>query len=246
MTKKYLVIPAIIFLFALTVAPAFADGNDIVNNENNAFIGNMIEVEAETGENMADGSYGGSGGDGGSIYNNYRQRYDGPVLKDSQENNNEGEGGDIDESATGNGGNGGNASDGGTVVTGDAAASLRLEVWANRNLTEIDRCACDEGTSELVNDDGNSRVRNLNSAMIMNGGESEAETGENEALGSYAGAGGEGGDIKNNGDDVDEVMTGNGATGGNAALGGLVQTGRSDAVAEVVNRINENVTRIRR
>lgn len=199
--------------------------DDIVMNENCAIVINEVEVYANTGDNMAGGSYGGDGGDGGKIIN----------IND----------GDVDESTTGNGGNGGDASVGGTVITGDATAEADVMNAVNTNRTIINRCACEDEDCEC----GFDIVKNRNSAMVMNGVGVAAETGENLAEGSYGGDGGDGGKIYNGGgecSDVDESTTGNGGDGGQGSEGGLVQTGVSYSRANVVNVVNRNLTRILR
>lgn len=245
--KKIFTILSLVFIFSLTFTPALADGNDAVANENEAMVMNGFEATSNTGMNYADGSYGGEGGNGGDIrngYSHYRMPYATDLVAvESVNNGDDAPDGDVEDSTTGNGGMGGNAADGGTVVTGDAATQLTLENWTNRNLAEIDRCACEEDN----NDDGDIRVRNLNRAMAMNMGGADANTGLNDAEGSYGGEGGNGGDIKNAGEgDVEDSTTGSGADAGAGALGGLIQTGNGSTMTDVINRINENVTRIRR
>lgn len=240
MKYKIFIIPAIAFLLTFSVAPAFADGNDRVENESEAEVVNEFEVMSNTGTNFADGSWGGDGGDGGDIRNGRMMRpgpgpLAGPQLLLPPVPF---EGGDVDEVTTGDGAMGGNASDGGTVISGDATTRLTIEGHINHNDTRINR-------GEDVDD--NTRVINRNRAMLLNGGAVAANTGENEASGSYGGDGGEGGNVSNSGPgDVEESSTGSGAGGGTGALGGLVQTGISDARASVVERVNENITRINR
>lgn len=230
-------------------------GDDYVFNSNDASVRNSVRIKANTGGNFADGSYGGSGGSGGDIEIGAGE-------------------GEVEESTTGNGGNGGNASTGGTVITGNATATGSLTNMINENDTEIDRCACQEDCCDEVID-GDCRfihgddtmVMNRNRARMQNDMDVKANTGNNEALGSYAGEGGNGGDIEIGGDNhfggpfvlnnvvnghdgsegsVDESTTGTGGIGGEGAEGGLVQTGESRSWAEVVNMVNRNITRIRR
>ncbi|PLX27633.1 hypothetical protein C0583_00125 [Candidatus Parcubacteria bacterium] len=242
--KKILTIATLVFLFSLTVTPALADGNDTVLNENSAEVMNGSMVMTNTGDNWADGSYGGEGGNGGDIRNGSRSRdYHGEVqLLGPGPMFFDGEDGDVEDSTTGNGGAGGDAAEGGTVITGDAHADLSVRNVVNSNDTEINRCACDED-----NDDGNTRVRNINLAFLGSGEFIAANTGSNDAEGSYGGEGGNAGDISNRGEgDVEDSTTGSGARGGAGAAGGLVQSGASTATSALVDRINENVTRIMR
>jgi hypothetical protein len=79
-------------------------------------------------------------------------------------------------------------------------------------------------------------------AMVKNKVRTVANTGGNTAEGSYAGDGGDGGDIENEGgeQDVEGAMTGNGGTGGNSGLGGAVQTGNASASTSLTNTVNSN------
>ena len=198
-----------------------SDGNDTVTNNNSAMVSNNIVIGANTGGNWAGGSYGGEGGDGGDVVN--------------------GDDGDVEDSNTGRGGAGGDAAEGGTIISGDISMDLEVTNRVNYNLTEIDRCACSgEG-------DGDVRVRNINSALVANSTLAMANTGLNDAEGSYGGEGGDGGDIINNEDgDVEDSNTGNGGNAGAGGAGGFVQTGNSEVRTSLVNRINENITRIMR
>ena len=210
-------------------------GNDLVVNNNSAFVMNRVTSHANTGGNTAGGSYGGDGGDGGDI-----------------------NGGEVEESATGSGGAGGDAGTGGEVYTGNAYASTDFYNEVNSSRTTIDRCACDY---DNCCDEGHAVVYNRNRAIVMNDVSSMANTGDNRAEGSYAGRGGDGGSINPQdglvlmnheegcGDDdseVEESMTGDGGAGGNAAAGGLIQTGDSRSVVTYVNVVNTNITRILR
>ncbi len=207
-----------------------APGNDIVINRNEAFVMNRVSSSANTGGNYAGGSYGGDGGDAGDI-----------------------NGGDVNQSSTGDGGVGGDASTGGTVFTGNAYATTSLYNEVNSNTTSIEGCGCESG---------NVVVYNRNRAVVMNDASSWANTGDNVADGSYAGRGGDGGSINpyegpvirilDNGEEydnegrVDESMTGEGGAGGNAGEGGFVQTGESRSSTTFVNVVNRNLTRILR
>jgi hypothetical protein len=216
--------------FALAFVPAFASaqGNDSVVNDNVSNVTNTVDAHANSGDNTADGSYGGNGGRGGDIANS---------------------GDNVDKSRTGRGGNGGTSGEGGLIQTGEAVASSIVTTRANVNDTVIDRCACvdaDNGDEENGSEDGHARVRNTNRATVNNGVDATADSGTNDAQGSYAGVGGRGGDLSNSGGDVDESNTGVGGTGGNSGAGGTVSTSRADALSDVLTVTNRNVSRIRR
>jgi len=236
---------AVVSLFALAVAPVLAynqgpsrdrdnsENSVTVINTNDASICNDVEVSAETGENTAGGSYSGDGGNSGSLRS----------------------GGEIEDSSTGNGGNGGNSGLGGEVQSGDAYATANLLNMANSNDTAITTCStCDQQQRERDRhqSDNNSSgsevlVVNANDARLHNSVEVEAETGENVARGSSAGDGGTSGEIASMGffGEVEDSDTGNGGNGGNSSDGGLVVSGEAVSVANVVNMVNENVTRIK-
>jgi hypothetical protein len=215
------------FAFALVPAFASAQGNDSVVNDNNANVTNDVNASANTGGNMAGGSYGGTGGRGGDIANS---------------------GDNVDKVRTGRGGNGGSSGSGGVVQTGEALSTSLVTTRANINDTVINRCACPDAETgeESGSEEGHARVRNTNRADVMNTVDADADSGDNEALGSYAGAGSRGGDVSNDGGDVDESNTGNGGTGGNSGVGGTVITSRADALSNVTTVTNRNVSRIRR
>ena len=199
--------------------------NDSVSNRNCAMVMNMVQTRANTGLNMAEGSYAGAGGDGGAIVNS-------------------GEG-DIEESTSGNGGTGGNTGMGGAISTGDATAGTEVKNLVNSNLTDINRCGCEASSTDC--ECSNDRIRNSSRASLMNGVMTDANTGINEADGSYAGTGGAGGAVvNNNGGDIQGSTTGSGANGGSSVDGGLVQTGISTSLTSVINVVNRNLTRILR
>ncbi|MEK7555720.1 MAG: hypothetical protein AAB523_00360 [Patescibacteria group bacterium] len=89
-------------------------------------------------------------------------------------------------------------------------------------------------------------VINDNEALVCNEVVAVANTGGNEASGSYGGNGGRGGDIRNSGDDVDDSTTGNGGNGGSGDVGGTIYTGNANANALALNDINSNDTEINR
>jgi len=238
MKKALTIFTAFTLALLFSVAPALAiedsqvpennfccegDCSDSVYNRNCAMVNNMVMTRANTGENMADGSYAGSGGDGGSIRNKK---------------------GDVEDSSTGAGGDGGNAGYGGTVITGEAIAASEVKNLVNSNLAEINRCACAENDENC--ECSNDRIRNTNRAYLGNAVMTEASSGLNAALGSYAGAGGAGGAIANCGDEVENSTTGAGGAGGAGSDGGIIQTGASSAWSSVINVVNRNLTRILR
>ena len=193
-----------------------------------AMVINETETIANTGGNLADGSYAGAGGDGGSIENTDGEQ-------------------DVEGAATGNGGVGGDGGLGGAVQTGDAVATASITNTVNRNIVRIDGCECDN-TYDRV------RVRTHDFAFLANRTGTGANTGDNDALGSYGNDGGDGGDIENGdrrGEDdddnqeIDDVTTGTGGNGGTGNTGGSVLTGQATARAEVVNLVNSNRIRVR-
>ncbi len=103
-------------------------------------------------------------------------------------------------------------------------------------------------TPALANDDMQSddTVINTNEALVCNEVTAEANTGDNEAMGSYGGDGGRGGNIRNSGDDVDNSATGNGGNGGSADVGGTIYTGNANANAVAMNDVNSNDTEVNR
>lgn len=282
--KRLFTFSVVAFMLLFTVAPAFAFDNhnnnkhfdsgddDVVENYNEAEVINDVTTIANTGGNFADGSYAGSGGDGGDIRLGDRDRdnhggpFPGPVAVQSFDNHYDGDDSEnkVEESTTGDGGAGGNAGTGGTVITGNANAYSNLTNDINSNDTEVDRCACDEDGEPLSEDsiedlaedapeyflhNDDVTVRSRNRAMLANSLYTKANTGKNDALGSYAGEGGSGGDIAlGDGDEneVDESNTGMGGIGGDSGEGGLVQSGEAYSETTVVNTVNRNLTRIRR
>ena len=235
--KKLITIFTISTLALLfSIAPVLAvddqvpDGNtcddgcsDTIYNRNSAVVNNMIMTRANTGLNMADGSYAGDGGSGGAIVNSS---------------------GDVEQSGTGAGWTGGNAGVGGTIATGNATATSDVTNLVNSNLTDINRCGCSATSTDC--DCSNDRIRNQNRAFVGNGVLTDASSGINNAVGSYAGDGGAGGAIVNNGDEVDSSTTGPGANGGTSAAGGYIQTGDANSLTTVINVVNRNLTRILR
>ena len=229
--KKFAILSlALVTALAFTVAPAFA--GTFVFNSNSAVVGNHVSSSADTGDNYAGGSEGGNGGDAGDIEN------DGGV-------------GVISGADTGNGGNGGAGGIGGAVGTGDATAGAEVINVVNSNATEIDNCGCEPTEEEVVEEQGShfTLVKNRNRAIVFNGVEAKADTGDNAAKGSEGGNAGDAGDIENENAQSGTVIngtTGNGGNGGAGSDGGFVQTGAAVSGARAVNIVNTNLTRIRR
>jgi hypothetical protein len=89
-------------------------GDVTVRNNNNAWVTNNVESEAETGENTANGGDGEQGGNGGSA---------------SGKGNNNG----------GNGGAGGDGEGDGLIMTGDASSGVVVVNRVNRTVTRVVR-----------------------------------------------------------------------------------------------------------
>jgi hypothetical protein len=247
-------------------------GSDvIVINDNYASVFNMVKVEANTGDNDADGGDGEEGGEGG----------------DAEENDNAG---GTQINTGGDGGNGGDGGLGGIIITGDALAMASITTKANYNRTLVDLCACEEDNNdspcgchtfgrqggcnndsdEEEGDEGDVKVENKNVAEVNNGLEVEAETGDNDADGGDGEEGGEGGDAEENtngGDGTDGVVCqgphcghnnnqstpanqtntgGDGGDGGDGAEGGQILSGFATSLAEILTVLNVNITRILR
>ena len=204
---------------AMSMLPVLA-GNVVVTTENSASVGNLVVAQSSTGGNIAGGSIGGDGGNGGSIVNG---------------------GEDVEGSSTGRGGNGGHSSLGGTVITGDAVTEAVVGNDVNSTNVLVDLCGCEGG------DEGDVRVRTSNhETTVRNGVFAKARTGWNQADGSDGGNGGQGGSIVDSGDDVEDSSTGSGGTGGTSGPGGLIDSGSAYSGAGAVNVVNRTVVRVRR
>lgn len=101
-------------------------GPSFVVNSNSGYVKNVVYSHADTGDNLAEGSYAGRGGNGGNISNG---------------------GDDVEDSSTGNGGNGGNSGAGGRVDTGNATSEAYATTYLNTNTVRITR----SGTSMVMN-----------------------------------------------------------------------------------------------
>jgi hypothetical protein len=220
---------AILTALAMVVAfvPALALAQDdnwdstVVSNMNTASVISGSVAVSNTGGNYADGSYGGDGGNGGSI-----------MAGD----------GEVDDSHTGSAGMGGAAAAGGFVQTGNASAVATTDTDVNSSEIEV--------TGEVVFDGDDNAVElavtNSNSAEVVAFSGALANTGRNESLGSYGGHGGNAGSISSSGDEVDDSSTGNGGEGGAGGIGGEVVTGASSSSASTVSVINRTVLRVQR
>ena len=219
-----------------------------ISLHSSAVVLNDVHTTANTGNNTANGSYAGDGGDGGDIENAGGEQ-------------------EVEGSATGDGGVGGDASLGGAIQTGDATANSTITNTVNSNYIEIDDCACDNTTIAMV------RIHTHDFALVSNRFDTEANTGDNYADGSYAGDGGDGGDIANGEEDdnhdgppvipkggdnhnhhpdydddadqeVEDSTTGAGGAGGVGDEGGVVLTGQANTRSVITNTINSNLFRI--
>lgn len=221
MIKKSIAVGSVIMLaLTLTASPASAfwfNSDDVtVSNNNSAYVKNVVETEADSGDNYAGGSTGGQGGQGGSVQG---------VSNDNND---------------AQGGSGGNGGIGGTVLTGNASATSDVSNMVNRNDTRVSSCGC-EGNS--FSGSGDVSIRNRNRVAVKNYIETEAETGDNKAKGSQGGNGGNAGYVGGFGNDGNEV---DGGSGGDSSDGGYISTGSASARTEVLNVVNKNITRVRR
>lgn len=201
-----------------------ADRDVRVTNENEAKIFNMVESRSNTGQNFAGGSDGGNGGDSGEVEA-------------------DGGGAYVEHVGTGNGGNGGSSSDGGLITTGTASTDTNILNMANSSDTRVVDDLEDEDRANV-----DVRISNKNRAHVFNAVSSRSHTGENFAVGSDGGNGGDSGDVEADGDwgaGVERSGTGHGGHGGDAGVGGTVMTGDAYTSTNVVTVFNRNVTRVR-
>ena len=191
--------------------------NDVetrVKNSNAAIVVNVVNTDASTGGNDADGGNGGNSGD---------------------VENDDGDEQDIEDADTGNGGNGGK---GGSVTTGTAVATSVVTNDVNYNDTSV-RANCDCGRR---GGDVETKVRNRNFAYVKNIVNTGANSGDNDANGGNGGNSGDvENDDGDEDQEIDDATTGNGGAGGQ---GGTVRTGRADSLSTVQNYVNTNVTRV--
>ncbi|OIO32741.1 hypothetical protein AUJ44_01575 [Candidatus Nomurabacteria bacterium CG1_02_47_685] len=221
-------------LFAIA-SPVFAstghgwfysnNGGDItVTNNNSAHVQNTVAVNANTGYNTADGGNGDQGGNGGNATGS--------------------------PANAGNGGAGGRGGNGGEIHTGNAIATSYVTNNVNRNKTVVtDGCGCDSSFGH--NGQGDITVSNTSRARVANMVAVNANTGYNTADGGNGDQGGNGGNatgshvwwwFQNNG----AANAGNAGNGGAGGTGGLVVTGHADALSDIANVVNTNITRITR
>lgn len=115
------------------------EGHTLVINANRGSVGNLVLAHADTGDNRAGGSEAGDGGRGGDIRNGEWEPKGDIILKGEPNGqpNGDHEAGDVDDSATGNGGAGGDSGLGATIVTGDAESRALAFIALNRNDTRI-------------------------------------------------------------------------------------------------------------
>ncbi len=92
-----------------------------IRTKDNAFVANRVLSGANTGDNTADGSYAGTGGNGGAITSGGHSMMPSTLSNDNNQNSHTGEQ-EVDGVTTGTGGTGGNGTDGGTVLTGQSTA----------------------------------------------------------------------------------------------------------------------------
>ena len=127
---------AIVALIVITALPADASqgrrhhggGDDVnVTTNNNANVGNIVLVGADTGDNDANGGDGGNGNNGGDGGNGKNRR------------SHRGHHGHHGGGSTGDGGNGGDGGAGGDILIGDATARAKVANVVNRNMTRVRR-----------------------------------------------------------------------------------------------------------
>ena len=122
-TAAAIVLTALFFTTATASADYSRGGDDTrVSNSNSATVINNVEVEAETGDNDAEGGEGDDGGNARSS-SSYRGLWHWW--------------GNYGGNATG--GNGGNGGNGGTINTGAANADGLVNNVVNRNVTRVTR-----------------------------------------------------------------------------------------------------------
>ncbi|TSC86580.1 MAG: hypothetical protein G01um10148_566 [Parcubacteria group bacterium Gr01-1014_8] len=260
-----------------------SDDNSVyIKVSNSGTIYNETKAKADTGDNDAGGSYGGDGGSAGDGGDGGEADVEGGVNwcgECSDGSDSEANGGDG-----GNGGdsNGGDAGPGGLVDTGDADANAGTVNTLNTTDIAVEGCGCEDDQDEcgcippwLRRDVDNSvRVKVHNDGTINNETKAKADTGDNDAGGSYGGDGGGdchcdgGGDGGDGGDaevgddeegcgcewDIGGGGTANGgdggdggdADGGDGDVGGTIRTGDARSDAGTVNVMNTTLVRVTR
>ncbi|MBI5457001.1 hypothetical protein HY969_04670 [Candidatus Kaiserbacteria bacterium] len=253
-------------------------GSDVDNSvtitvSNSGTINNETEAKADTGDNDADGSYGGDSDDGGDGGDGGRAKVEGGLdwnwceCDDSGSEANGGVGGNGGDS------NGGNAGPGGLVDTGDASAEAGTVNTLNTVDIEVVGCGCEEEETDDCCGGGRGDVDNRvvitlsNSGTINNETEAKADTGDNDADGSYGGDsddggdGGDGGNAKVEGDDGENCDCvppsggnanaggggeGGDTNGGSSDVGGTIRTGDARSESGTVNLMNTVLIRVTR
>ncbi len=201
-------------VFTNTIDELCADaGDDIVINENLAYVVNGVSSSANSGGNSSNGGDAGSAGNGGGVY-----------------------GVDNDDNTGGNGGNAGNGGNGGSVTTGNASTGITIGNSVNYNDVLIDRCGC--GCSGC----GDDIVVNKNHGFVANGAGSASNSGANGTDGGSSNSSGNGGGVAGANNDGNTGgsggSSGHGGTGGAVRAGAAVSlTGVGNSVNTNVTKI---------
>ena len=113
-------------------APMGNNGHVRISLHSGAMVMNETNTMANTGNNVADGSYAGNGGSGGDIENGGGEQ-------------------DVETATTGNGGDGGNAGLGGAVQTGNANSAASITNTVNSNVVRVDHCDSQRAIGHITN-----------------------------------------------------------------------------------------------
>ncbi|MEK7102129.1 MAG: vWA domain-containing protein, partial [Patescibacteria group bacterium] len=188
-------------------------GDDVVINENLAYVVNSVGSSANSGGNSSNGGNGGDSGTGGGVY-----------------------GSDNDGNTTGAGGSSGNGGAGGTITTGEALTGTTIGNSLNYNDVTIDRCGC--GCSGC----GDDIVVNTNLGFVANGTGSASNSGTSDTDGGSSGSSGNGGSVAGSDNDDNTTgagsSSGNGGAGGTVRTGAAASlTGIGNSVNTNVTRI---------
>ncbi len=237
-TLKYTIAVLAAFVVVLAyagIADAAVNSSNIrVEVKNNGTINNTTSAKAHTGENYAEGSFGGDGGTGGDV-----------TASGVGDYNNGG-------AEAGNGGNGGGAGPGGLVNTGDATADAGTENSLNGTDVEIDLTNAmstgEDMNSTYIGVDVKNGTKDCEcTSEINNTTRARARTGENYAEGSFGGDGDDGGDVTAGSGDYNNggAEAGNGGHGGTSDLGGEVKTGKAVSEAGTINLLNTTLIKVK-
>lgn len=214
-----------------TATPAFAAVNSSsisIGNSNVGSISSNTNAQAVTGNNVAQGSQGGSGAAGGNS---------------GTSNNNTSGNGDASTGNGGNGGSGGGAAAGGLVDTGDASADAGAVNMLNSNETRVRVDGGLNSSSLTASQRNNGNISDTTAAGANTGGSVAAgSTGGNGSTGGTSGSATKGG--SGNGD-ARTGLGGSGGAGGTGGIGGTVYSGNSTSNAGAFNVLNTNFTRVR-